>query len=96
MKGKGVGTVPLCWLTGRNTDLNAKAENKCGPVETPKVKVCGACGASFDCFTPLGPCWCEDVKLSSETLGELRARYDDCLCAKCLRAAAEKEKSRLG
>ena len=57
----------------------------------PKQKTCDACGTNFPCFTPLGPCWCEDVKLSREMLADLRARYQDCLCPDCLNAAAENE-----
>jgi hypothetical protein len=79
-----------------NADLKSKTEIKCGPQGEPKVKVCEACGASFDCFTPRGPCWCEDVKLSSETLAELKAKYRECLCPACLKDAAAKEESSPG
>ena len=61
----------------------------------PKRKVCEACGKEFACFSPCGPCWCEDVKLSSETLAELRAQYSECLCPACLKDAAAKEQSSL-
>ncbi|MGH9592784.1 MAG: cysteine-rich CWC family protein, partial [Bryobacteraceae bacterium] len=54
----------------------------------PKTKVCGACGAEFSCTRMVGPCWCEDVKIGAATLADLRARFSDCLCPNCLRAAA--------
>ena len=75
---------------GKLTDLTDRAEQG-----TPKKKVCEACGGSFDCFTPRGPCWCEDVKRSSERLAELRAQYRECLCPACLKDAAAKEQSSL-
>lgn len=56
---------------------------------TPKKKVCERCGTEFDCFSPQEPCWCEGVKLSSNTLAALRAKFDDCLCPQCLESAAQ-------
>lgn len=70
------------------------SENGCGSRSegrATKQKVCEACGAQFDCSAPWGPCWCEEVKVNQEKLGELRSRYADCLCPKCLNAAAAKK-----
>ncbi len=64
-------------------------ENPSSAATAPKQKVCEKCGAKFDCYSPWGPCWCEEVKLKPEALANLRARYDDCLCPNCL-AAVEK------
>jgi hypothetical protein len=85
-------------MKGRNANETDKKLSGLADREkqgTPKVKVCEACGTGFDCFTPRGPCWCEDVKLSSETLAELRAQYRECLCPACLKDAAAKEQSSL-
>ena len=57
----------------------------------PKQKVCEACGETFSCCALAGPCWCDEVKISKETLAILRARYADCLCEKCLNAAAKND-----
>ncbi len=53
-----------------------------------KEKTCAQCGEKFQCFAEQGPCWCDEVKVSSEELAGLRARHADCLCPNCLRAAA--------
>jgi len=63
------------------------------PSQQPKQKICQACGTQFPCASPWGPCWCEEVKVSITILAELRARYDECLCPKCLTAAASATKS---
>jgi len=52
-------------------------------------KTCPACGESFDCCADTRSCWCERENLSGEVLAALRGRYDDCLCPRCLAAAAE-------
>ena len=52
-----------------------------------KEKRCGKCGAAFECGGLFG-CWCRDVKLDLKTLGELKDKYDDCLCPPCLHALA--------
>jgi hypothetical protein len=46
---------------------------------------CARCGAYFDC-APGGECWCMhlDVRLP------MPAANQDCICADCLRAAADK------
>jgi hypothetical protein len=49
-----------------------------------KNKICGACGAGFECGAPSRTCWCESVKVSAETLASLRERFGDCLCPRCL------------
>jgi len=54
---------------------------------SPAQKICEACGEKFSCSISTGSCWCEGVKLEQKTLSELRARYGDCLCPRCLSAA---------
>jgi hypothetical protein len=54
----------------------------------PTLKGCAACGESFSCGAPAAGCWCEEVSVASEVLLQLRARYADCLCRRCLSAAA--------
>jgi hypothetical protein len=63
------------------------------PAPAPKQKICQACGTQFPCSSPSSPCWCDDVKVSRQTLAELRTQYDECLCPKCLTAAAKAAKS---
>jgi hypothetical protein len=67
--------------------------NRNVPTQPPRQKICEACGIQFPCFSSGGPCWCEDVKVGRETLAEVRSRYNDCLCPKCLAAAASAAKS---
>jgi hypothetical protein len=59
--------------------------NGCAPTQ----KKCEACGEMFACGPPEPGCWCEDVELTDEAAARLRARYDDCICARCLAAAGE-------
>jgi hypothetical protein len=54
----------------------------------PILKNCAACGESFACGAPVRGCWCEEVQVPAEVLITLRARYADCLCRRCLTAAA--------
>jgi len=56
----------------------------------PKQKTCEACGAQFECASMAGRCWCSEVKVSADTLKELKSRYADCLCPNCLHEAAKK------
>jgi Cysteine-rich CWC len=49
-----------------------------------KEKICGACGEKFVCAAPERGCWCESLEVPARLLDALRARYDDCLCGKCL------------
>lgn len=54
----------------------------------PELKACAACGEKFVCAARAAGCWCEAVKLTKQELLELRGRYADCLCPRCLSAAA--------
>jgi hypothetical protein len=58
------------------------------PGTAPTLKRCAACGELFSCGAPVAGCWCEEVPVAAEILLELRARYADCLCRRCLSAAA--------
>jgi hypothetical protein len=57
---------------------------------TPERKVCPVCGASFGCMAAQGTCWCADVKLSAEEAANLRSRFSDCLCPRCLALAVDR------
>jgi hypothetical protein len=56
----------------------------------PTQKKCEACGETFACGAPERGCWCEEVKLTSGAAAQLRARHSDCLCPRCLAAAAQR------
>jgi Cysteine-rich CWC len=60
----------------------------------PTLKNCAACGESFACGAPATGCWCEEMQVAAEDLVTLRARYADCLCQRCLTAAASASTSR--
>ena len=53
-----------------------------------KEKRCESCGATFEC-SGLWFCWCRHVKVDDETRRDLRARFTDCLCPRCLERAAQ-------
>ncbi|MDX1971435.1 MAG: cysteine-rich CWC family protein [Candidatus Sumerlaeia bacterium] len=57
------------------------------------VKVCGRCGAEFECKPEaIYECQCSAVRLSPVTRERLTVGYADCLCAKCLRDLEEETK----
>jgi len=49
-----------------------------------KQKTCEACGATFTCSASGAECWCAGVELRGGALAELRERFQDCLCPRCL------------
>lgn len=51
--------------------------------------ICERCGQPFTCGASLAACWCEEIKLSKATRDALRSSYQDCLCRRCLKQAAE-------
>jgi len=48
-----------------------------------KVKTCPACGAVFECHHSID-CWCMAYVVPEENMKQIRAKYSDCLCARCL------------
>ena len=60
-----------------------------------KQKTCEACGAAFTCSASGAGCWCADVELSGGALAELRERFRDCLCQRCLPREGQVKASRL-
>jgi hypothetical protein len=53
-------------------------------------KTCSKCGVVFGCQNEMPGCWCEEVKLSPETLENLKEGYENCLCPACLKGFEEK------
>jgi hypothetical protein len=64
--------------------MSAGLPNRESIASEPVQKLCAACGENFTCVAAAGACWCEDVKLTSETRAALRTEYSDCLCPTCL------------
>src|SRR5260370_27210564 len=58
------------------------------------TKTCPLCGKQFGCAQGQPGCWCEAVVLRRETLSEMRATADGCICPTCLSGFAEKERAR--
>jgi iron complex transport system permease protein len=58
------------------------------------TKTCPLCGKQFGCAQGQPGCWCEAVVLRRETLSEIRATADGCICPTCLSGFAEKERAR--
>ncbi len=52
---------------------------------------CPRCAEGFDCADGEPNCWCESIVLRRETLAELRAIADDCLCPSCLAGFAARD-----
>lgn len=52
--------------------------------------VCPRCGGAFGCGAAgPGPCPCSTITLSLRQQAVLRARYQGCLCLRCLAALAD-------
>ncbi len=60
---------------------NAASDNA---AETTAELICESCGAEFPCGAKIGECWCFKMELPSASLADLRGRYKDCLCERCL------------
>src|SRR2546428_12841820 len=58
---------------------------------TRRSKICSRCGQAFDCAQGEPGCWCEGVALRRETLAEIRAVAQDCICPLCLSEWARRE-----
>jgi iron complex transport system permease protein len=72
-------------MTPRPADIAARDE----PSAPRRSKQCPVCGRAFGCRQGEPGCWCESVELNRETLGQIRALADDCLCPSCLGAFPE-------
>lgn len=63
------------------------AELNAGP------KSCARCGATFVCkVDDLPHCQCVNVSVSEGLLTKLKDAYNDCLCSRCLKELAGKER----
>jgi iron complex transport system permease protein len=58
---------------------------------TRRSKICSRCGQAFDCAQGESGCWCEGVALRRDTLAEIRAVAQDCICPLCLSGWARRE-----
>ncbi|MGH9713284.1 MAG: cysteine-rich CWC family protein [Candidatus Acidiferrales bacterium] len=76
-------------MTAKGDRAQASGTAAQRPGCAPTRKKCEACGEMFDCGAPERGCWCEDLKLASEAAAELRGRFADCVCPRCLAAAAK-------
>ncbi|MBV8033633.1 cysteine-rich CWC family protein [Roseateles sp.] len=56
------------------------------PAPAPLLDVtCQRCGGGFECGVNAGHCDCFGIRLTDALRAELAARYDRCLCLRCLR-----------
>jgi len=59
--------------------------------------LCPRCGAGFHCgANDATPCACTTVTLDARTLADLRARYDHCLCLRCLAELSKNANEKAG
>jgi|GEM_PF-3937 len=54
-----------------------------------RAKQCPLCGRTFGCRHGEAGCWCESVEVDRETLSQIRALAEDCLCPSCLAGFAQ-------
>ena len=76
-------------MTLRGDRVTATKSGTQGDGRASTQKKCEACSEMFACGAPDPGCWCEDVNLTTEVAAQLRARHADCLCPRCLAAAAQ-------
>ena len=49
------------------------------------MKTCEKCGVAFKCGAKTDTrCWCNAYAVTEESLKNIREKYNDCLCEKCL------------
>lgn len=75
-------------MTPRSLDIAARDD----PAAPRPSKRCPLCGRSFGCRQGEPGCWCEAVELDRDTLAQIRALADDCLCPSCLGTFARQER----
>jgi iron complex transport system permease protein len=79
-------------LTPRSQLASDVADRETAPPSLPRTsKSCQRCGRAFGCGFGEPGCWCEQVTLRRETLREIRALADDCLCPACLESFAARD-----
>ena len=59
--------------------------------DKPANKVCESCGAEFGCGANLDGCWCTELTLTESMAADIKAKFTDCLCPKCLASVVENE-----
>ena len=52
----------------------------------PEASTCPRCGGGFDCGARDGHCACFELTLSAAQQAAIAARWQGCLCLRCLRA----------
>lgn len=45
-------------------------------------EICPKCNNEFDC-SKSKKCWCYEIDIPSDILGNISEKYDSCLCLKC-------------
>ena len=63
------------------------------PGRVEKTKTCSSCGRPFGCGNGRPGCWCEAMEVRRDTLAEIRAQADDCICPVCLAGFAARERT---
>ena len=61
--------------------------NKADPAQMKKI--CESCRAEFGCGAKLDGCWCTKLELAEPQAAQIKAKFGDCLCPKCLEKFAE-------
>ena len=56
----------------------------------PANKTCESCGEAFGCGARLAGCWCTELTLTEPQAESIKAKFDYCLCPRCLAKFAEK------
>ncbi|PCI97117.1 MAG: hypothetical protein COB15_08515 [Flavobacteriales bacterium] len=63
-------------------------------IRTIIQKKCSNCKEEFRCYNSGESCWCNNYKLSTEFLDNLKGNYTDCLCEKCIKQLSKYSKNK--
>ena len=64
--------------------MDKEIKDPAQPAVIGEPSVCESCGETFGCGAKLAGCWCVDVQLAEDATETLKAKFEACLCPKCL------------
>lgn len=77
-----VRRISLVW--NANEDMKVKKALGIISKHFKEPQKCESCGEDFTCGANLKGCWCFEIDVSDNAREELKSKFKECLCRKCL------------